>query len=268
MQPTSDLSIWDLPHTPPRRPMLFTQDLVESPEAGSSQSEAERDLVKSSLVDFYCRGKPVDFGLRELGGETGETAQAFESAQGSFNPPVLADSQEAAPPSVPKRAKRRRVSSIKPYLNEGFHYNAEGLQDIEVEGSTSRKRLQPSLPSCETHPKAQDSVQLTPNKTVDFKQYGDTDIRCCCVVSNTAFTTFRFKIPINRTLIYAISASEVVFGLVLDCDSKRLLTLKTSTESRVLRKHDTFQLSVHTSLELKNGKGKLAEVLLTRFTCS
>jgi len=268
MQHTPDLSLWDLPKTPPRQ-MLFTQECEVSPEASRFQSKDHlADLVKSSLVDFYCRGKGlVDFDLREL---LGEPVEAVEPVEYQFSSPVFEDPQDQiASPAVTtdsKRPKRKRVAPVRPYLEEGFVGSPEGLQGIGVEGSAPRKRHKP-LPSTPATDLAHSS-KPTPSAKVDYRQYRDTDVLCTSLISTAAYTTYCFLIPANRTLQYTVSASEVVFGVVLECSPKRSLTLQTSTESRVLHKHDSFNYSTATSLELKNGKGKRAQVLFTCFTCS
>lgn len=269
---TPDLSLWDLPKSPPARETLFSQDISQSQEVENCLSEPELEQqVQSSLADFIWKRECGDFDVRELLGWAEEAEEPVsEPVQYDVNPQETEELKEIVamtPVTVEKRrAKRRRVGPVKPYLNEGFNYCPEGLNGIETEGSTPRKRYKPADSTPEASPLATETSTITRNAAVTYTKYEDTEVSYSCVASNSSFTSHHFLIPPYQTLRYDLSIAEVLDGYVLDCDPKRLLTLRTITDSLVLRKHQPFQ--TRTSIQIKNGSGKSAQVLLFRSASS
>ena len=262
---TPDLSLWDLPKTPPARETLFSQDISQSQEVENSLSEPGLEQpVQSSLAEFLWKRACVDFDEKELMGWVEEEEPVAEPVQYEVNLPETEELKEIVPmtPATVRRAKRRRVGPVKPYLNEGFNYCPEGLSGIEIEGSTHRKRYKPADSTPEISLLETETSTVTRSSAATYTKYEGTEVSYSCVVSNSSFTSHHFLIPPNQTLRYDVTTAEVLDGYVLDCDSKRLLTLKTITDSLVLRKHQLFQ--TRASIQIKNGSGKSAQVLLFR----
>ena len=272
------LDEWELPQTPESPRPTFTQE-ADSPDndpCSSNLSSLSKRLA-SAFPDFRAKGRFLDF----------SQCDAMEDPHPNIEEEAVplpldvqeecsevADTPRISPQKccyqVSQRPKRRRSSVARPYLNEGYKYDKEGLQGVVVEDVTPSKRrlvVTPFEPGVTERGNEGKETKVVRYKELEWREEGDLGVKCYPVVESEEYTAHYFILPPSARLDYAVPAAHIIHGQVVSCHSKFPICLTTPTSHSLLHKYDSFQVTSG-SFTLLNSKSRPSQVYISSTLCA